>query len=62
MLFYVVKQFFNLMDNRIILNKYAVNYLSKYATSKNNLEKILRNKIRRMNLEKKQHSVRNNFY
>ena len=42
------------MDNRIILNKYAINYLSKYDTSKNNLEKILRNKIRRMNLEKKE--------
>ena len=40
MLFYVVKQFFNQMDNRIILNKYAVNYLSKYDTSKKNLEKI----------------------
>ena len=54
MLFYAVKQFFNLMDNRIILNKYAINYLSKYNTSKKNLEKILRNKIRRMNLEKKE--------
>ena len=54
MLFYVVKQFFNQMDNRIILNKYAVNYLSKYDTSKKNLEKILLNKIKRMNLEKKE--------
>ena len=42
------------MDNRVILNKYAINYLSKYNTSKKNLEKILRNKIRRMNLEKKE--------
>ncbi len=54
MLFYVVKQFFNQMNNRIILNKYAVNYLSKYNTSKKHLEKILLNKIKRMNLEKKE--------
>ena len=45
------------MDNRVILNKYAINYLSKYNTSKKNLEKILRNKIRRMNLEKKEKFV-----
>jgi len=45
------------MDNRVILNKYAINYLSKYNTSKKNLEKILRNKIRRMNLDKKEKFV-----
>ena len=45
------------MNNRVILNKYAINYLSKYNTSKKNLEKILRNKIRRMNLDKKEKFV-----
>ena len=41
------------MNNIIILKKYAVNYLSKYNTTKKNLDRILHNKIRRMNLEKK---------
>ena len=35
------------------LVKYAVNYLSKYSSSKTNLERILKNKIRRTNIEKK---------
>jgi len=41
------------MNNIIILKKYAVSYLSKYNTSKNNLDRILHNKVRNMNLEKK---------
>ena len=53
MLFYGVKQFFNLMDNIITLKKYAVSYLSKYNSSKSNLIRILHKKIRKMNLEKK---------
>ena len=36
------------------LVKYAINYLSKYSSSKTNLERILRNKIRRKNIEKKE--------
>ena len=36
------------------LIKYAINYLSKYSSSKTNLERILRNKIRRKNIEKKE--------
>ena len=41
------------MNNIITLKKYAYSYLSKYNTSKKNLNRILQNKIRRMNLEKK---------
>jgi len=41
------------MNNIIILKKYAFSYLSKYNSSKKNLDRILHNKIRRMNLEKK---------
>ena len=36
------------------LVKYAVNYLSKYSSSKTNLERILRNKISKANIEKKE--------
>ena len=36
------------------LVKYAVNYLSKYSSSKTNLERILKNKIRREKIEKKE--------
>ena len=36
------------------LVKYAINYLSKYSSSKTNLERVLRNKIRRTNIEKKE--------
>lgn len=42
------------MQNNFSLKKYAVNYISKYNSSKSNLEKILKNKIRRINLEKKE--------
>ena len=41
------------MNNIIILKKYAYRYLSKYNTSKKNLDRILHNKVRRMNLSKK---------
>ncbi len=41
------------MNNIIILKKYAFSYLSKYNTSKKNIDMILRNKVRRMNLKKK---------
>ena len=36
------------------LVKYAINYLSRYSSSKKNLERILKNKIRRTNIEKKE--------
>lgn len=38
-------------DNRKLM-KYAINYLSKFSSSKSNLENILKNKIRRLNVEK----------
>ena len=41
------------MNNIIILKKHAISYLSKYNTSKKNLDRILRNKVRSMKLEKK---------
>ena len=41
------------MNNIIILKKHAISYLSKFNASKNNLNRILHNKVRRMNLEKK---------
>ena len=37
------------MDALPLLKKYAVQYLSKYDSTKKNLERILKNKIRRMN-------------
>ena len=41
------------MKNITMLKKYAINYLSRYNTSKKNLDRILHNKVRRMNLNKK---------
>ena len=41
------------MQNSSILMKYAINYLSKYSSSKKNLEKLLKNKIIRLKIEKK---------
>ena len=41
------------MNNIIVLKKYAITYLSKYNTSKKNLDRILHNKVHKMNLEKK---------
>ena len=36
------------------LMKYAIGYLSKYSSSKNNLERILKKRIRLMKIEKKE--------
>ena len=41
------------MDNKGKLLKYAIYYLSKYSSSKKNLEFILKKKIRRISDEKK---------
>jgi SOS response regulatory protein OraA/RecX len=41
------------MDNKDKLLKYAIYYLSKYSSSKQNLEYILKKKIRRLTDEKK---------
>ncbi len=41
------------MDNKEKLLKYAVYYLSKYSSSKKNLEYILKKKIKRLTEEKK---------
>ncbi len=41
------------MDNKDKLLKYAIYYLSKYSSSKKNLELILKKKIRRLTEEKK---------
>ena len=41
------------MDNKDKLLKYAIYYLSKYSSSKKNLEYILKKKIRRLTDEKK---------
>ena len=41
------------MDNKEKLLKYAIYYLSKYSSSKKNLEFILKKKIRRLTDEKK---------
>jgi len=42
------------MQNLEIIKKYALYYLSKYDSTKKNLERILKNKIRRITLEKKE--------
>jgi len=45
------------MTNKNYLLKYAIEYLSKYSSSKKNLERILRSKINRLtynNIERKQ--------
>ena len=41
------------MDNKDKLLKYAIYYLSKYSSSKKNLEFILKKKIRKLSNEKK---------
>ena len=41
------------MDNKDKLLKYAIYYLSKYSSSKKNLEYILKKKIKRLSDEKK---------
>jgi len=42
------------MDDQMSLMKYAIDYLSKYSSSKNNLERILKKKISRLKIEKKE--------
>ena len=37
------------MDHSTFLKKYAIQYLSKYNSTKKNLERILKNKIKRIN-------------
>ena len=37
------------MNHSLLLKKYAIQYLSKYDSTKKNLERVLRNKIRRIN-------------
>ena len=41
------------MNIKVSLMKYAINYLSKFSSSKKNLNKILKNKIIKMKIEKK---------
>ena len=41
------------MQNRTYLLKYAIEYLSKFSSSKNNLERILKSKIQRLTKDKK---------
>ena len=40
------------MENTNELLKYAINYLSKFSSSRANLEKVLKNKVRKLNIEK----------
>ena len=48
------------MNNSDLIKKYALSYLSKYHSTKKNLERMLRNKMIRMkNLET---SEKNNLY
>jgi len=48
------------MNNSNLLKKYALAYLSKYDSTKNNLERILKNKVTRMkNIETNE---KNNLY
>ena len=39
------------MNDKSKLIKYAINYLSKFNSSKNNLNRILKNKIKRLDIE-----------
>ena len=40
------------MQNKKKLLRYSIDYLSKYSSSKNNLIRILKNKIKKMTNEK----------
>ena len=42
------------MKNKSYLLKYAIDYLSKFDTSKKNLERILKMKIQRATIDKKE--------
>ena len=41
------------MNIQVSLMKYAINYLSKFSSSKKNLNRVLKNKIIRMKIERK---------
>ena len=41
------------MTDKLKLMKYAIDYLSKFSSSKKNLERILKSKIMRLKIEKK---------
>ena len=41
------------MNTQVTLMKYAIDYLRKFSSSKKNLSRILKNKIMRMKIEKK---------
>ena len=41
------------MNNRNYLLKYAIEYLSKYSSSKKNLDRIIKSKIKRLSSDKK---------
>jgi len=45
------------MDKIITLKKYSIDYLSKYSSSKKNLERILKNKIRRISSERSERFI-----
>ena len=40
------------MNNRNYLLKYAIEYLSKFSSSENNLKRILKSKIQRLSKDK----------
>jgi len=45
------------MNNISLLNQYAINYLSKYNSTKKNLERVLKNNVMRMNNLKKSDKI-----
>ena len=49
------------MNIQVFLMKYAIDYLSKFNSSKKNLSRILKNKIIRMKIEKKDKFILYNF-
>ena len=49
------------MNIQVFLMKYAIDYLSKFNSSKKNLSRILKNKITRMKIEKKDKFILYNF-
>ena len=49
------------MKNTLLLKKYALNYISKYSTSKKNLAMILQRKILKTQIEYKEKKILNNF-
>ena len=45
------------MNKTILLKKYSIDYLSKYSSSKKNLERILKNKIKKLSAEKSERYI-----